>query len=307
MIGVVDLFFKRKKRERGEYPDVYQYQNLPQEFRNQVFHIWNEAIGQDFESDWNTTPNRLLLQDCYKILCKELGVLYLKDEYFDSYFIEIVNYFLKANTEVALSIIELMQLTIEAYTKNNHTFYQGVYDQITSEINQRFKENGVGYQLEDNKIIQIDSQYIHAETIKPTLAVLNQKIYQGAQEEFLKAHEHYRHQRYQETMVECLKAYESTIKIIMKKRGWEYNTNDTADALTGKLLQKGLVPNYLLQYFKSLKNTLTAGTPTVRNNEAGHGQGNELKEIPDYLVSYVLHITASAILFLVRAEEALPT
>lgn len=51
MIGVVDLFFKRKKRERGEYPDVYQYQNLPQEFRNQVFHIWNEAIGQDFKSD----------------------------------------------------------------------------------------------------------------------------------------------------------------------------------------------------------------------------------------------------------------
>lgn len=172
-------------------------------------------------------------------------------------------------------------------------------------MNERFKEHGFGYQYENGQIIRVDSQFIHSETVKPTLIVLSQPMYKGAQEEFLRAHEHYRHQRYQEAMVDCLKAYESTLKIIMKKYRWEYSENDTADALTGKILQKGLVPAYWLQYFKSLKNTLTAGVPTVRNKEAGHGQADELKNIPDYLVSYVLHITASVILFLVKAEESL--
>ena len=106
-------------------------------------------------------------------------------------------------------------------------------------------------------------------------------------------------------MIDCLKAYESTLKIILKKRKWEYKDTDTADALTGKIMQKGLIPDYWQQYFKSLKNTLTSGVPTARNKEAGHGQADEIRNIPDYLVSYILHMTASAIVFLIKAEEAL--
>ena len=134
---------------------------------------------------------------------------------------------------------------------------------------------------------------------------MSNPTYKGAQAEFLKAHEHYRHERYSEALIDCLKAYESTLKIILDKNKWEYSPNATADELTGRLMQSGLVPEFWQQYFKSLKNTLTSGVPTARNKLAGHGAANEVREIPEYLVSYILHMTASNIVFLIRADESL--
>jgi len=53
-MGVLDLFHKRGKAARNAgQPDVYQDDELPQEFRNQEAHIWNTAISGDgyiFES-----------------------------------------------------------------------------------------------------------------------------------------------------------------------------------------------------------------------------------------------------------------
>lgn len=308
MLGISDLFFKRQKRLRGEYPDVYQYDDLPQALKVQIIHVWEESIGRDYVSNGftSTSDNYKYLEKGYKILCKELGVFKLNedDEYHNGYFERISNYFLRQeDSEISLSVIEVMIMLISIYSENKHK--RDIPSKVIKEINERFSEHGVGYQIENSKIVRVDSGLIHSEAVKPVLSVLRSKLYKGAEQEFLRAHEHYRHQRYQEAMVDCLKAYESTIKIIMKKRGWNYNENDTADALTGKIIQSGLIPTYWSQYFKSLKNTLTAGVPTARNKEAGHGQANDLKDVPDYLVAYILHMTASAILFLAKAEESL--
>lgn len=300
---ITDLFHKRQQKLRGEIPDVYQYDKFPEKLKIQIVHIWKENLGVDSLH----SSNREYYEFIHQILLKELAVFELRKESFKenpnhSLFITISHYFLyETDVEKSLSVVELVARVIEHFYLERYQDSQP----FIQELNQRFKEHGFGYQYESGQIIRVDSQFIHSEAVKPTLMVLSQPMYKGAQEEFLRAHEHYRYQRYQEAMVDCLKAYESTIKIIMKKHKWEYNENDTADALTGKLLQKGLVPEYWLQYFKSLKNTLTAGVPTVRNKEAGHGQADELKNIPDYLVSYVLHMTASVILFLVKAEESL--
>ena len=177
--------------------------------------------------------------------------------------------------------------------------------EVMDELNQRFREHGIGYQYENGQIIRMDSEFIHAEAVKPALHLLSDPTYKGAQQEFLKAHEHYRHERYSEALIDCLKAYESTLKIILDKNKWEYSPNATADELTGRLMQSGLVPEFWQQYFKSLKNTLTSGVPTARNKLAGHGAANEVREIPEYLVSYILHMTASTIVFLIKADESL--
>nr|WP_314764746.1 hypothetical protein [uncultured Neisseria sp.] len=303
MIGVTDLFFKRAKKERGELPDIYQYDKLPEKLKIQIVHIWKGSIGEDYSNIYDSSDNIKYYENVYNILCKELGVFQLGVG--NTYFQQIGNYFLKDDdVEISLSIIELMMWCIDAYYKNKY-YSKDDFQKIIDELNERFKENGIGYQYENKKIIRIDSQYLHTEAVKPALTLLGNPIYQGAQQEFLNAHEHYRHQRYQEAMIDCLKAYESTLKIILKKRKWEYKDTDTADALTGKIMQKGLIPDYWQQYFKSLKNTLTSGVPTARNKEAGHGQADEIRNIPDYLASYILHITASAIVFLIKAEEAL--
>ena len=303
MIGVTNLFFKRAKKERGELPDIYQYDELPEKLKIQIVHIWKGSIGDDYSNIYDSSDNIEYYKNVYNILCKELGVFQLGVG--GTYFEKIVDYFLKDDdVEISLSIIELMMWCIDAYLESNY-YRKADFQKVIDELNERFKENGIGYQYENKKIIRIDSQYLHTEVVKPALTLLGNPIYQGAQQEFLNAHEHYRHQRYQEAMIDCLKAYESILKIILKKRKWEYKDTDTADALTGKIMQKGLIPDYWQQYFKSLKNTLTSGVPTARNKEAGHGQADEIRNIPDYLASYILHMTASAIVFLIKAEEDL--
>lgn len=304
MIGITDLYFKRKMRERGEFPDIYQYDELPQKLKVQIVLIWRENFGDYEVGIYGNIANAEYYDSIYSILCKELAVFHLMDKKrYSNTANEIFDYFLYTpDTDIALSIIEIMFQYMTLFFEKN---YRRGIGKVISELNQRFKEHGVGYQYENGQIIRIDSQFIHTEAVKPTLTLLSNPKYHGAQQEFLRAHEHYRHQRYQEAMVDCLKAYESTLKIILKHRGWNCD-RDTAKPLTDTAMKNGLIPEYWQSYFQSLTNTLTSGVPTARNKEAGHGQADELKNVPDYLVSYILHMTASAILFLIQADEALP-
>jgi hypothetical protein len=174
-----------------------------------------------------------------------------------------------------------------------------------AELNARFREHGVGYEF-NSEIIRVDSQILHAETVKPTLALLREPQYKGAQAEFLTAHEHYRHRRNKEALTESLKALESVMKSICAKRRWQYDPNAQAKALLQTLFDNKLIDAFWVSHFSALRATLEAGVPTARNKLGGHGQGPTVVEVPDFLAGYVLHLTASAILFLVSAEKALP-
>ena len=126
-----------------------------------------------------------------------------------------------------------------------------------------------------------------------------------AQQEFLKAHEHYRHGNAKEALNECLKAFESLMKIICKKRKWVISGNATAKQLIETCLNKGLIPSFWQSHFTALRSLLESGVPTGRNKVSGHGQGDNTDEVPNYLVAYMLHMTASTIVFLAEADSAM--
>ena len=151
--------------------------------------------------------------------------------------------------------------------------------------------------------MKIDSQIIHSEVVKPVLMLLSNPIYKGANEEFLKAHEHYRKKRYKESLNEGLKAFESCLKVICQKQGWNYNERDTANRLIAIVFDKGLIPPLMQSHFSALRSTLESGVPTIRNNQSGHGQGPDEIIVPEYIAAYILHLTASNILLLVKADE----
>jgi hypothetical protein len=81
----------------------------------------------------------------------------------------------------------------------------------------------------------------------------------------------------------------------------------TAAELVRTCLDNGLVPSYWENHFTGLRTILTSGIPTARNRQGGHGAGTLMNnDPPAELVSYVLHMTASTILFLSEAEKKLP-
>jgi len=177
-------------------------------------------------------------------------------------------------------------------------------DEAINELNARFREHGVGYAF-DEELIRVDSQLLHAESVNPSTGEWISG-YEGAQAEFLNAHEHYRHGRAKEALAECLKALESVMKVICAKRGWTHDPNATSSALVKVIFDQGLVPQFWSQHFSALRSTLEAGVPTARNRLGGHGQGTQVIDVPQHLVAYAVHLTASAILFLDQSEWALP-
>lgn len=133
--------------------------------------------------------------------------------------------------------------------------------------------------------------------------LLSDPAYKAAEDEFLKAYEHYRKHDNSDAITNAAKALESTIKVICTKQGWKFKETDTAKHLIGICFDKGLINSMMQNYWGGLRTILESGTPTIRNKKGAHGAGTELPDVPDYLVSYVLHMTASSIVMLVNAEK----
>jgi len=303
---IYDLFSKRQRRLRGEVPDVYVYDKVPSQLRVQVIHIIRDAIGKDHYGTEYAKGTYTFIHDA---LCREYGLFELT-KYAQSHGESVCNYLLNANNaEHALDVIELAFRVIDTYIRKDEYQYNTdckmSADEAITELNQRFKEHGVGFQFESGKLLRVDSQFMHFEAVKPALMVLHGKHYKGANEEFLRAHEHYRHGRHKECLVESLKAFESTMKAICHKRKWPYQQSDTAKALIGICLGNGLIPSYMQSQFSSLRGLLESGVPTIRNKLGGHGQGSQPTTVPEHTARFALNLTATNILFLVESEQLL--
>lgn len=312
-MAVYETYSKRQKRLRGEVIDVFQYETIPSKLRIQVAHIMHEAFGNREEAR-NGHPLKSY-EKLVHILRKDKGVFSLipvrYDHEYVSPFDELTRYLTDVSTnEECLDAIELIFQAIPWTDDYDYLYRVGsrsIADGAINELNIRFKENGVGYQFVDGQIIRVDSQLLHTEAVKPALALLNTTEYKGPHEEFIGAYDHYKNGNNKEALVECLKAFESTMKAICDKRSWKYDPKTaTAKDLIAIMFAKGLVPSFWQQQFASLKTLLESSVPTGRNKMAGHGQGSTPTEVPDYLTAYMLHMTASTLVFLTTAEKALP-
>lgn len=281
-------------------PDVYVYDDLPKPLRVQIVHIWWATIGNrnQYIIDQNIASIYKLIVD---ILRREYGVFQLQRSERENAITELVNFFLnEGNVEKALDVVELSFKFIDHFKASE------IADGAIEELNNRFKEHGVGYQFTNGQIIRIDSEFIHTEIVKPALNLLGQQHYAGAQQEFLKAHEHYRKGNAKEALSEYLKAFESVMKAICDKRGWSYGDNATAMPLIQACFDNELIPSFWQSHYSSLRNLLECSVPTGRNKLSGHGQGTTPVSVPNHLVAYMLHMTASAIVFLAEADEKAP-
>lgn len=313
---VFELFSKRKKKKNlSGKVDVYEYDKIPNEFRVQVIHIWDDALGpfrsyRDFDLERKIENNGAWTQ-IQKVLARELGVFSIGNQHSNPQK-QCVEFILKAETDNVLDIIEItfnlvdMQVRdMQEYVQRQHGINQSP-DSAIEELNHRFLEHGLGYQYQSGKIIRIDSQFVHEEVVKTALTLIQEEGFQGAEDEFRKAHEHYRHGRHKEALNEALKAFESTAKSICDKRKWIYSSNATAKVLIDTLFKNGLIADELQSHFSGIRAILESGVPTIRNKQGGHGQGVTVKSVPESLVAFILHSASSAIVFLVQSYRTLP-
>lgn len=299
---VFDIFSKRASRQVGATNVVYQYEEIPDRVRRQLVLLFEREIGIP-TYDEDDDASQFYAAVC-RILRNEYGAFHLLDlvgmpEGYRSHsrpsFYELSTFLLREkNIDSCLDVIEFCAKHLLNLRK----------DGACATLNTRLREGGVGFQIENGMAIRVDSQFVHAEVIKPALYFLGTKGFEGANEEFLKAHKKYRDSDYKGSLVESAKAFESVLKIILHRHGQDVTERDTASALLNKFFGLNLLPIYLEKPFNDLKSLLQGGAPNVRNKEAAHGQGEEIREVPEYLAAYGLHQTASAILLIVKAHEA---
>ena len=198
-MAIFDLFSKRQKALRGDVPYVFTYDDLPNALRVQIVHIWTDALGSntDYYDDYGCGPN---VKATYKFivdtLCREYGMFKLPtaEKYQDRMYLnELANYLLQVeDVERQLDVVELSFRYIDRLTRKYDYLRKKnaseKADEAIHELNDRFKEHGVGFQFFEVEIVRVDSELLHSEAVKPALRLLNEKNYHGAQQEFLSAY-----------------------------------------------------------------------------------------------------------------------
>ncbi|MPL56867.1 hypothetical protein SDC9_02358 [bioreactor metagenome] len=298
---MINLFSKRQKKLRGEVPEVYTYDDLNDNLRTQIIYAFNDAFDKN-----NGKKVRDVYEEIRKILLREYGLLFLANNQYDDPEDDFLKFYFKEDDfEKVIDAIELICKFIDYKIKKNPWDYSQRFnpDQALIEINERFKEHGIGYSYENGEIIRIDSTFVHSEITKPTIALLWNEKFSGANEEYMKAHDHYLHGRNKECLNDCLKSFESVLKTICKEKKWQFNQSDTSKKLIKICFENELVPSFTQNQFTSLQNLLESGIPTIRNKLGGHGQGTEKITVDDIMTRYALNLTGSNIIFLINQSN----
>jgi hypothetical protein len=315
-VPIYDTFTKRKRlAAKAEQPEVYVYDSVPPELRTQVAYIWRDAIGGYREAgryEWGEElPSNARWRVIRDMVARERGVLSLSGQ--DHNPGEQCLYALmQGDADSALEIIEASFRLIDGPMRQYDDYYRrqtGLKqdpDDAISELNQRFKEHGVGYRYEGGVLVRLDSELLHAEVTLPALTLLHTHGFDGALQEFMHAHEHYRRGETKDANVDALNALESTLKTICDQRKWRYSGGSTASDLIKVVLRNGLIPAQLQGHFESLLKAMETGLPPMRHSYGGHGQGADVKTVEDHLAAYSLHLMAADIVLLIEAHQALP-
>lgn len=217
-------------------------------------------------------------------------------------------YFQTCSDDEALDIIELIfrEMPIAQANSEFSAYIQPKLEssEAVKKLNQRFQEHAIGFRLELGRILRIDSEFLHTETTEPALTLMHSKEYEGALEEFRLAHKYYRQgsDHYDDCLTNCLKALESTLQKIIELRGWDMPGEPKFDNLFAEVKKKELFPPFLGSHLGELKKFLQAPA-VIRNEEGAHGAGAVPNEVPEHLVAYQIHLTGSAIVFLIGSNE----
>ncbi|MGD0708837.1 MAG: hypothetical protein ABSA51_10325 [Anaerolineaceae bacterium] len=319
MNDIFDAFSRRNKE-----PQPYT-SSVPITSRNRIFYLCNELFGQSTDhfdytdAFWNEIRYSfiILLGKGQRLIDnKQLNAIQDVTEFLstcsDEHYLTFIEYIFKVKRFPQLCSDEnALVATI------NEIF---ALDNIAYELTEMIKED-VQLITNDNpspdlsphlypsrppiiepkvisypQIIRKDDQIVHATTVKPTLQLLKDPKFKTANKEFLEALEHYRKGENSDCLTKCGSAFESVMKIICDKKRWRYNQNDTASPLIMKLINNKMLEPYFEQPLIAIA--------TLRNHlSSAHGAGVKEKDVPPEYASYLISITAAAIILLVHKSK----
>ena len=252
--------FAKRKRDAANSgkPEIYSYDCLPMELKVQVIHLWKDVFDA-FPQYYRPVVVKGYWKWVHDTLAREMGVFNLvTNPSISGDRLEDCSNFLLGcdNVDHALSLIELSFRYVDVVVRQGIAKdfrFKGVVkldiDELIQELNQRFCEHSIGYQYAAGQIIEVNSQYLHSETVEPAITLLHDAGFEGAMQEFMAAHKCYRERNYKDAIVNASNAFESTMRTICDNRGWAYRQNATSSKLIEILFSYNLIPTEMTSHF----------------------------------------------------------
>ena len=310
---IYDTYSYRKQVVEEGVSEVFIYDRFPKSLLVQIIQIMMNAIGKYYvypgHSFNRAKENNEGWELIHKTISREHGVFSLGSE--RRLDMRSANFLLGNSViekkidliEFSFKYIDLVASKFRQYEKEERGIVISSKEAI-SEFNERFKRAGVGYRYESGVIVRIDSEFIHSEIVKPMLSYLSKPGFEGPRDEMMKAYAHYRAGDNRSAITEANNAFESVLKVICDRRNWAYQTGSTVSRLLSIVRENGLFPKYMQNSFEQLAATLKSGLSQIRNEESTHGQGKNIRDTPNHVAAYALHLAAVQISFLSEAYEA---
>jgi hypothetical protein len=298
----------------GGAPEVYTYDEAPPQFRHQICLAFTDGLGPyRTEALYNSGLSResIKVNECWgriNHICYKEIFPYRTYANADNPFEGVINSLISiGDMNSFLSIVEVGCIFVSNMAKDIylHSTKQEALLGAVAEINGRFEQHAIGYQFENGKIIRNDSKFIHAQIIKPALSLLSTANFEKINDEFMTAHEHYRHRKFKDSVTAANRAYETMLKVICDLNKWKYSKGDRATELITVVSQSGLFTRDFDKGFMAYIAAMKTGLPSVRNDAGGHGDGLADKEVTAEIARYAIDLAASNILFLGNCHLAL--
>lgn len=282
-----DLFGQEEEIERKQF---LSYDNIPTETRYKVFYVICENVYffETFYTEGNPTTHDY--QNLRYEICKNKGIPNISD--IDDDQMAINEWILNCSSEDLLRTIELF-----IYIKK-HEISVGPKFRLSGtidDINEIFRIDKIGYEIVNERFVRKNSEFLHEHVTKPTINLLYTNEFKGPLEEFQKALDHYIKGEYKDTIQEANNSFESTMKSVLTKLNISFNQNGSADLLLDVLCNKKIIYTYTKPLFQ--------GLPKLRNNQSGHGQGIDPKEINQSYAELALNLAGSFIVFLITRYQ----
>jgi HEPN domain-containing protein len=188
---------------------------------------------------------------------------------------------------------------------NKDECYSRIGDDLRR-INKLLLYYALGYEIvvpqgdrEDEPVFQVirkDTQFTHAEMVKPALLLLSGKQFEHAEKQFRDAHREFQQGNFDDAMTDASASVETVLKVILGV------DEGTANELLKKAGEEGYFPSYLGSSTSQWVN-LFLELPTLRNKLGdAHGKGKNQPDEAEMerLARLALNLAASHILFFVN-------
>ena len=309
---IKDLFFRRMKFLKGDYPDFYSY-TLNKNIRHKII---GTILDFNYVSrDRSLGDNYNELDELVISIERELGKNISSEHYSDK---KIQEFLFNCADEEFLSTIEILISIKVAFLQNFHDDWHNPQNlrqrlsELIDKINSFFKINKLGYEIVPAGldklpfiVVPFNSKYLHLETINLPMELMYAEQFEGALNEFQKSLDKFRKNDFEGAIIEANKSYESTLKTILQLRKLSFDEKkEDIPHLIDKISTARLFDVTLESTFKSFWPILKNGPNNIRNlSGIAHGQGKDVKKLQKTYADFVMRTVGTYTVFLIERYQ----